>query len=223
MMDITLRHKLLTYLAGASIAMSSGSATGAQIGISEIPMPIMEELIDEVEDEGWRDQDLLDLAKLLAEDPRKEIRRRTAELLSGSQADLSSSEVESILLKLAQDKDPLVRSTLARGVSDWLSGLSGFERNSFVLEWSMSDSAMIRQTIAEALSFSMVDLGVDLAIEQLAGDAEATVRLAALRAAERHYAENPPLYQSVMDRLATDRARSVRRAAHRARKHSKLT
>ncbi len=214
-MDGTLRHKLLTYLAGAALAMSSGPAA-ATTALAEIPTPVIDDLLDDVEQEGWGAADLTDLANLLAEDPRKVIRRRVAELLASSHADLSASELEFVMRKLARDRDPMVRCSLARSVATWLEALGGFERADLVLDWATSVEPLVRQTVAEAMSYGIDVLAADLIVEQLARDPTPSVRREAARAAAHCYADNPELYGPLLQCLLDDPSGQVRRVARLA-------
>lgn len=215
-MDSFLRHKLLAYLAGAAIALSSGSIANAGPDLTVIPEPIMVELLDDVVDEDWRTKDLIKLAEVLTDDPRRQVRCRTADFFARTKDAFSGHDLEPFFRKLAQDQDPMVRSSAARGIGDWLARLDEFERDRVVLEWALSASASVRETLARVLSQGVATLGADLAIEHLASDDNSKVRFAVVQAAERQFQGNPSLYSELLRRLTSDATRSVRRSARRA-------
>ncbi|MBN2496904.1 MAG: HEAT repeat domain-containing protein [Deltaproteobacteria bacterium] len=215
-MDATLRHKLLAYLGGAAIAMSSGPAAGAGSELARVPETIIADLLGEVDEECWGAQDLASLAGVLAEDPRRRVRRRAAELLGRADLDISAVELEPLLERLGQDEDPAVRRTLARTVARWLGRQTGLERARAVLEWALSDRAAIRRALAGALSHGVTALGDDLAIEQLGCDPSPEVRAAVVEAVGRRLQQDPALYLRLLERLTSDEAPAVRRSARRA-------
>jgi hypothetical protein len=86
-MDTLLRHKLLAYLGGAAITMSSGAVLNRSAELASIPEPIMSDLLMDVHGDGWQPQDLTRLTELLADDPRRQVRRRAAEIFASGRHD----------------------------------------------------------------------------------------------------------------------------------------
>jgi HEAT repeat protein len=219
-MDATLKHKLFTYLAGAAIAFSSGSVASAKTGLVEIPEPVIMELLSDVDGDDWRENDLLRLMELLAEDPRQQVRRRAAEFLTNFDGKGFFEGVEPILLKLAGDSDPAVRASVTGTIAHWLASLDQLVRARLVLEWSVSGDSRIRLILAQALASGVPSFGADLALEYLGEDADSEIRRAAIEAIKRRFRENPDFYRGVLKRRLTDKDRLVRRAARRAIVHT---
>jgi len=215
-MDTMLRHKLLGYLGGLAIAFSSGSVEAARSDLAMIPDPIMEELLDDLNNDDWRPNDFVRLAKLLADDPRSKVRYLTAELFTKLKAEFLNSELEPVLAKLARDKDPLVQSTLTPSITGWLSHLNELDRGKVVLEWSLSDDAPVRQAIAAAISSGVKGLWVDFTVEHLSRDENQDVRAEVVKAAQNRFRTNPSFYSEILGRLCYDESRSIRRSARRA-------
>lgn len=219
-MDATLKHKLFTYLAGAAIAFSSGSVANAKTGLVEIPEPVIMELLSDVDGDDWRENDLLRLMELLAEDPRQQVRRRAAEFLTNFNEKGFFEGVEPILLKLAGDSDPAVRASVTGTIAHWLESLDQLVRARLVLEWSVSEDARIRLILAQALASGVPSFGADLALEYLGEDADSEIRRAAIEAIKMRFQENPDFYRGVLKRRLMDEDRLVRRAARRAIVHT---
>ena len=215
-MDATLKHKLFTYLAGAAIAFSSGSVANARTGLTEIPEPVIMDLLSDVDGDDWRENDLLRLMDLLAEDPRQQVRRRAAEFLKNFDRKGFFEGVEPILLKLAGDPEPAVRASVTGTIAHWLESLDQLVRARLVLEWSVSEDSRIRLILAQALASGVPSFGADLALEYLCEDADPEIRQAAIDAIKRRFQENPEFYRGVLKRRLTDKDRLVRRAARRA-------
>jgi HEAT repeat protein len=219
-MDATLKHKLFTYLAGAAIAFSSGSVANAKTGLVEIPEPVIMDLLSEVDGDDWRENDLLRLMELLAEDPRQQVRCRAAEILKNFGGKGFWVRIEPILLKLAGDSEPAVRASVTGTIAHWLSRLDELVRARLVLEWSVSADSRIRLILAQALASGVPSFGADLALECLGEDADSEIRRAAIEAIKRRFQENPDFYRGVLKRRLTDKDRLVRRAARRTLVHT---
>jgi HEAT repeat protein len=215
-MDSTLKHKLFTYLAGAAIAFGSGAVTSAKTGLEEIPEPVIIDLLTEVEEDVWRENDLVRLTELLAEDPRDQVRRRAAEFLKSIGGTESWGRIEPILLKLAADPDAAVRASVTETMAHFLSALNEITRARLVLEWSVSADSRIRLALAQALSSGIPSFGADLALEYLSEDSDSKIKKAAIEAIKRRFHENPGSYHSILRRLLLDKDRSIRKAARRA-------
>jgi len=220
-MNTTLRHKLLAYLAGAALVVPSASATAGQSDLSMIPEPIMVELLGEMDNEAWSSDDIRSLLELLAEDPRKQVRRSTVELLDHIRNGRAWSDFEPVLEKLARDESPEVKGALATTVANWLSLADHFTASRVVLEWASSEMKAMRRIMARALGLGFQALGADLALECLARDRDPAVRRDTIRTIANRFVENPDLYARILSGLATDSSRSVRKTARRTLKQLK--
>jgi HEAT repeat protein len=214
-MDSGLRQKLLAYLTGAAVAFGSGGVARAREVLSDIPVPIIDELVEEVEQEGWRERDLIRLTQVLANDPRDSVRRRAVELLGTFDPEAASSSLEELLIDLSQDRCELVRATCAQTLVFWLHRLGGLSRVKLIAEWTLSPQPLVRLTMAETLNSDVEALGVEAALETLARDKDFRVRAAAARASGRRLQENPNGYTALLSTLSQDEHAIVRRAAKR--------
>ena len=67
-MDLSLKRKLLAYMASAALVVGSGSVAPARAQLIEIPEQIVDDLLEDIADDDWPEQDLVRLVELLAED-----------------------------------------------------------------------------------------------------------------------------------------------------------
>lgn len=215
-MDAGFRNKLLAYLAGAAVALGAEGIANAQVVLQDIPGPVIEDLLTDVEADDWEEQDLLKLVELLSKDPRASVRRQAAELLSTVDPEAVPESVEELLEDLVQDRSELVRGACSSTLASWLGKVGGLARIKTIAEWTLSLSPQTRLTMAEALDSDVEALGVDSAVLRLALDDDFRVRAAAAKAAGRRLRENPASYATVLRDLLSDEHRLVRRSARRA-------
>lgn len=214
-MDSTLRQKLLCYLGGAALTMAAGSTAAAQPDLVAIPETIIVDLLDDVEKEGWQTQDVARLVRLLAKDPRRQVRSRVLVVLPSLADKQSLEETEEIFLRLAQDEDQFVRYSMTESFAGWLEAQDALTRLRVITEWAVSANLFSRKAIARVLSYRFQTLGVDWVIEHLSNDPSSKVRTASVFAAESRLQENPAMYSGLVQRLTGDKDRRVRKVARK--------
>jgi hypothetical protein len=116
----------------------------------------------------------------------------------------------------AEHPDPERRVRLASALPDVLSAMSDLERARFVRDWATSPSGRLRLAIARALRYAPDTPGCVTAIEHLAGDRDAAVRVAIAEAAWLRRREQPRRLIAVLHRLADDDHPFVREVARLA-------
>jgi hypothetical protein len=120
------------------------------------------------------------------------------------------------LTREAEHPDPERRVRLASSLPDVLSAMSDLERARFVRDWATSPSGRLRLAIARALRYAPDTPGCVTAIEHLAGDRDAAVRVAIAEAAWLRRREQPRRLIAVLHRLADDDHPFVREVARLA-------
>lgn len=120
------------------------------------------------------------------------------------------------LVAEAQHPDPERRVRLASALPEVLSAMSDLERARFVRDWATSPSGRLRLAIARALRYAPDTPGCVTAIELLAGDRDAAVRVAVAEAAWLRRRENPRRLIAVLHRLSDDDHPFVREVARLA-------
>jgi hypothetical protein len=120
------------------------------------------------------------------------------------------------LVREAEHADPERRVRLASALPEVLSTMSDLERARFVRDWATSTSGRLRLAIARALRYAPNTPGCVTAIEHLAGDRDAAVRVAVAEAAWLRRREQPRRLIAVLHRLADDDHPFVREVARLA-------
>ena len=120
------------------------------------------------------------------------------------------------LVREAEHADPERRVRLASALPEVLSTMSDLERARFVRDWATSTSGRLRLAIARALRYAPDTPGCVTAIEHLAGDRDAAVRVAVAEAAWLRRREQPRRLITVLHRLADDDHPFVREVARLA-------
>jgi hypothetical protein len=120
------------------------------------------------------------------------------------------------LMREAEHADPERRVRLASALPEVLSAMSDLERARFVRDWATSTSGRLRLAIARALRYAPDTPGCVTAIEHLAGDRDAAVRVAVAEAAWLRRREQPRRLIAVLHRLADDDHPFVREVARLA-------
>lgn len=120
------------------------------------------------------------------------------------------------LAREAEHPDPERRVRLASALPEVLSAMSDLERARFVRDWATSPSGRLRLAMARALRYAPDTPGCVTAIEHLAGDRDAAVRVAVAEAAWLRRREQPRRLIAVLHRLADDDHPFVREVARLA-------
>ena len=116
----------------------------------------------------------------------------------------------------AEHPDPESRVRLASALPEVLSAMSDLERARFVRDWATSPSGRLRLAMARALRYAPDTPGCITAIEHLAGDRDAAVRVAVAEAAWLRRREQPRRLIAVLHRLSEDDHPFVREVARLA-------
>jgi HEAT repeat protein len=179
------------------------------------PDPFALALVTEIE---LGEVELLDrqsVLRRLATSLHRGVRLRVAEAAGA----LSSEEPEAalaILRQLCHDTSGEVRSAAARGLAEFIRHAPGPLRCAVESEWVTRGATDERVALARALGMSAPDWLTDLALVELAADAQASVRRAAVFAAGVHLERNPNVYMRLAVRHIADPNRRVRKAARHA-------
>lgn len=212
-MKVHLSQRVLKHLATLSMAVACGVVPGASL--LRIPAEVVTALMEEVENDlDFSSDDRKRVLGLLSDDPRVLVRKRVAEA-SLALWPKASDAAQQLLKKLVNDPSRQVRAAAARALSTGLSLSPPIERVELVCKWTVSEGSEERAAVAKALSSATPLLVTDMAVEQLASDADAHVRRGAIRAAAFHFDENPELYRQIALSLVSDTNREVRRVARR--------
>jgi len=198
-------------LLGAALALCS-NLPEARAAFSQLPDPIIEDLVDEVERTDVATHSRQRLLSSLAQDSRAAVRARVAEAAGRLwQEDVVFGST--LLARLAQDPTTSVGAAAARGLARLLAGTRDPLRASIESSWIAAHSAQQRFTLAVAVGLAPPHFLTDLVLQELADDADAAVRWAALRAAEALLDADPPGYTRLALCHVADANRDVREAA----------
>jgi HEAT repeat protein len=214
-MQQVFKRRAFQYVAALAIAASFG-AVRVRPRLLELPESLVCDLLEAVGDRkaGRKREDRGRVLNLFAGDPRDSVRVRVADAL-GALAWEGSSDSMRLLEALATDPSPLVRSAAAHGLENVLESAAPIDRIEIVCRWATAAEAAQREALARALCSAVPTPVTDLVLAQLAADADARVRLSAIRASERHFADHPASYSEIAESCAMDSNRRVRRAARR--------
>jgi HEAT repeat protein len=206
----SFKRSVVQHLTVASLSLGAGHA-GA-VTLSELPLEVLGDVADTVEDPELPLDDRLRVVRLLSADARPAARVLAADSV-GALYSLAPAETLSLVGRLAEDEAGEVRAAAAVALGEVLHRASPAERVEIVCEWTVAEEAGRRVAVAHALALPLPLFVTDLAIRQLATDPSVDVRRRAVLAAERHYQENRAAYREVAEILAQDEDRFVRRAA----------
>jgi hypothetical protein len=156
----------------------------------------------------------LPLLARLAQSPSSAVRVHVAEA-AGTLLGAERAGGLALLRRLSQDAAAEVRAAAARGLADWIERAAGPQRAAVESDWATSRSADARIALALALGKATPDWLTDLALGELAGDADPRVRRAALEAAREQLATSPGAYVAVAAEHVADPDRRVRKSARR--------
>lgn len=176
--------------------------------------PFVEALVTEVERGELDRDDRQGVLRRLAFSPNAAIRRRVAEA-AGSLASEEPRAGLSLLCQLSHDATGVVRSAAARGLARFIEHAPDPLRFSVEARWATSPAADERVALARALGLAAPDWLTDLALAELAADARASVRRAAIYAARAQLGRDPAAYVRLAAARSADPNRSVRKAARR--------
>jgi hypothetical protein len=212
-MQNALRQKAFKYVAALAVAGGMGLFLPGP-RLLRIPERLMGELLDAVEERepSWPKEDRRRVLLLLAQDPRPQIRSRVAEAASALMPDWSE-DANRLLFELALDPIAEVRTSASRGLEALLKHVTPIERVEVLCQWAAAAEVARREALGLAMCAPITTLITDLVIEELSRDVNPRVRLAALRAAQHHYPENPAAYAAIAQDRADDEDARVRRAA----------
>jgi hypothetical protein len=174
---------ILRRLAVISMGLSM-SALAAAPGLAQdlrrVPREAVAEVIDEAEDD-WGSEDRQRLLRLLALDPRVEVRRQVVDSLTLRPLGWDDVTAE-MLARLAMDPNQGLREPVGRCLAAHLLRLRPLARTEVVAEWATDERADRRQVLAFALRRINDDgVGVRSAKELLAQDSSPAVRSALRR------------------------------------------
>jgi hypothetical protein len=205
-------QRLFGHLVALSIALGTGTAGASEL--AELPSEVLADIVSEVEQSETDRDTRLGVLRLLSRDARGDVRARVAEAAACLWPDGKEEALE-LVRSLAHDGSPKVRAGAANGLSRALYLASPAERIEVVCNFAIAEAPAERLAMARALSSSVPVLVADLALQQLASDAQPEIRAAALRAALNRLEEDPATYRRLAEELVTDSDRNVRRAARR--------
>lgn len=209
-MENSLRRRLLGKLGAIAIAASAGFVEPS-VSLMTIPASAIIDLVDDEETEAHEKRRIL---PLLAKDVRTAVRERVAGA-AGALSGRLPEHAEALIRELAGDVSSRVRTAAGRSLASLLAAAAPLDRLALVGRWTLSPSSAERAAMARALQSRTPVFVSDLALEELAKDADADVRAATARAMARRIHEAPAGYAQTLARLAEDRDPKVERTARR--------
>jgi hypothetical protein len=209
-----LRESLFGSLAAASL-VAGCEMTNPAPSLLGIPERVLDDLVQDVGCGDLRAEDQNNLLRLLAADPRAEVRQAAAEgavALAGT----SPEPAECLLGQLAADRDCGVRLAAAASLSQLVDRASALDRVGLLSRWVLSPSSAERQAAACALAAHADVLGSAVMVLHLSRDANPAVRRIAMEAALVHFAQDPYLLEQSAFGTMQDRDRRTRCLARKA-------
>ena len=209
-------QKLLSYLAALGLFISSGQATAVPAYLEEIPDDLLSDLVDDLDADELQDADRVKLALVLAEDPRSQVRKLSAQLAQDVRDPAIRPQALELIQKLAKDHCSSVRADAVYALATQIETMGALEANSLICNWATADITTHRMAMASALSIierqpAGSEMCMELALEHLATDRNWRVRAAAAKASVARKDDNPDFYALLLAQLQQDQARSVRR------------
>lgn len=174
--------------------------------------PSVEALVAEAERGDLGMSARASVLRRLALSPSREIRARVAAAAGA----LGREEPEAglaLLRQLSHDATAAVRAAAARGLAHLISHAPHRARCAVESAWATADAADERIALARALGMAAPDWLTDLVLAELAADANAPVRRAALQAARAQLARNPAAYVQLAITHSADPDRRVRKSS----------
>ena len=172
----------------------------------------VEALVAEVERQHLDTLDRSSLLRRLALSPSGAIRARVADA-AGALCHEDAAAGLSLLRQLSHDASSLVRAAAARGLAHCIERSPDPLRAAIESAWATADAADERIALARALGLATPDWLTELALAELAADASAPVRRAALHAAGAQLARNAAPYIELALAHSADPDRGVRKIA----------
>jgi hypothetical protein len=212
-MSANKKNRFLTYLAGATISVSSGTAGAVQTDLTGIPEDFLGGIGDGTESDASTIDEKTTGLSFLFDDKRPGVRNRVSELLAVGESAIPWDTFELILARLAEDAVPEIRDIATRTLTAALRDSGGITRTRVASEWALSDSPAKRVTIAQALSSDFYCLGADIVADHLSADPDPEVRAAVVQIAAARMHENPEHYGNLLEILTSDPVLWVRSAA----------
>jgi hypothetical protein len=200
-----------------SIALGTSGAAAAEL--AELPSEVLADLVAEIEQSDEERGIKLGVLRLLAHDPRGEVRARVVEAAACLWPESREAALE-LVRALGSDREDKVRVAAANSLTRLLYLASPAERVELVCSWTIAEGAPERLSMARALSSRVPVLVADLALRQLATDGDPEIRAAAIRAALQRYEDDPRTYRHLGQEHLRDPDRAVRRAARRLLAHA---
>jgi hypothetical protein len=220
-MKARARSKAIQGLLAGTLALFSSLPEAD--AIAGAPDPWGDDGVDDREGERGADdlQHHLTLLARLAQSPSSAVRVHVAEAAGALLGRERVGGLE-LLWRLSQDATAEVRAAAARGLADWIEHAAGPQRAAVESDWATSRSADARVALALALGNTTADWLTDLALGELAGDADPRVRRAALEAAREQLATSPGTYVALAAEHVADPDRRVRKSARHVLQRAEL-
>lgn len=202
--------QVLKQLVALSIAASCGLLNPAS-SLLRIPRELVEGAIAEA-DESLPAEERRRVLDLLSHDPRASVRARLAEVVVALWPE-PRVEAQEVLRKLSHDDSAPVRAAAGGALRALVESVAPIARLELVCRWAVAAAGEERVTAALALRSNVPVFASDLVLEQLALDADAPVRRAAIEAIAHRFHENPELYRRLARELSRDGDRGVQTRA----------
>jgi hypothetical protein len=212
-MDLAPRRQLLRRLAVVLMAAGMGAVDPAN-ALREFPEEALTAMVEESLEPHWRSHHRAQLLWLLARDSRSQVRGRVAEAAAALWPE-QAREALDLLHALVRDADRQVRSLAVRGLAELLERALPIDRTQIVSDWALSENARERAAIAIVLKGRTLLYLADLALAQLATDADPGVRRLALLAARQRWREDSASYRQLALERCDDPDARVRRSARK--------
>jgi hypothetical protein len=185
------------------------------VDIADVPVATLRELLAELADGAWTEPEGMRLLLALRTDARPAVRSAVAEAVGAAVGTLTVSEATEMLYAMSDDQAPEVRAAVAAALAIWLERAEELWQIVIVEQFAASPMRLTRETLAKALSFPFSSPVADLALELLAQDPVAAVRLEVVSAVRSRLHEDPQGYGELLRQLALDVKGPVRWQARR--------
>jgi hypothetical protein len=205
------RTKAIQGLIAGTLAFS-GHVPDADASGGSGSDPFVEALVAEVERSELDAPERVGVLRRLAFSSSSAIRARVA-AAAGALCAEDSERGLALLRQLSHDAAGAVRAAAARGLAHFMSHAPGAVRSAVESAWATSGATDERVALARALGMVAPDWLTDLVLAELAADAQAPVRRAALHAARAQLARNPAPYIQLAVAHSADPDRRVRKTS----------
>jgi hypothetical protein len=205
------RTKAIQGLIAGTLALS-GHIPDADASSGGADDPFVEALVAEVERTELESPDRVSVLRRLALSPSRAIRARVARA-AGALCHEDPERGLALLRQLSHDAAGAVRAGAARGLAHFMSQASDPVRCAVESAWATADAADERVALARALGLVAPDWLTDMVLSELAADAHAPVRRAALHAARALLAHHPAPYIQLAVAHSADPDRRVRKSS----------